>query len=520
MERPRLFLRNSTGLVREIGPWTALLMNTAFIAFQTGFLLLLSSTFNFPRGNPIMAIAISAVLFLPLTILLNRIGVTYYRTASDYIFVTRNLNPSIGFATMLMFIIDQMFFNAILISLGLATGLAPAIIAIGLSSNNAALINMGNELMNNPTIIFIIGSIILAIFIAINIFSVRASKYVTSVISIFGIATFALMISLIPIYAPQIMAAINTASPNIVNKAIAASHQLPSYGTLMDTVYLIPYLAYVFPFVNFVLSVGGEVKRGSAMPIAIFGTYALSAILLLIGIWVTITSLRLDVINGLFAIYYGAINGVAYPSTLPPPYPQALLIMAVRDPVLQWLIAIGSFAWYVNIVMVLIMQIARYFLALSFDRLLPSIFAYVSPKTHTPIIAHITDLAITLVIMYLYNFSIVPTLSATMDLSTLITLLMYFAVITITATIVGLRTRSLITAMLGAYTTSLFLWIAYEEITNPLAYLFIPEINTYIIGFFVSIFIAGIAIYHITRLYRLRKENIDISIVFKEIPPE
>lgn len=137
-ERQGLFLRESTGLVREIGPWTALLMNTAFIAFQSSFILLVSSMFNFPRGNPLTAIALAALLFLPLTILLNRVGVTYYRTASDYIFITRNLGPSIGFATMFMFVVDQMFFNAVLISLGLITGLAPALLAIGLSTTRRA----------------------------------------------------------------------------------------------------------------------------------------------------------------------------------------------------------------------------------------------------------------------------------------------------------------------------------------------------------------------------------------------
>lgn len=96
VKRPGPFLRESTGLVRGgIGPWTALLMNTAFIAFQSGFILLVSSMFNFPKGNPLMATVISALLFLPLTILLNRVGITYYRTASDYIFITRNLHPSV-----------------------------------------------------------------------------------------------------------------------------------------------------------------------------------------------------------------------------------------------------------------------------------------------------------------------------------------------------------------------------------------------------------------------------------------
>ncbi|WP_252900521.1 hypothetical protein [Vulcanisaeta sp. JCM 14467] len=50
-----------------------------------------------------------------------------------------------------------------------------------------------------------------------------------------------------------------------------------------------------------------------------------------------------------------------------------------------------------------------------------------------------TDLVITLVIMYLYNFSVVPLLSATMDVSTLVTILMYFMIITITAIALGIR---------------------------------------------------------------------------------
>jgi amino acid transporter len=520
VEKPRLFIRESTGLVREIGPWTALLMNTAFIAFQSGFILLISSMFNFPRGNPLITIVIGAVLFLPLTILLNKIGITYYRTASDYIFVTRNLHPSIGFAAMFMFTIDQMFFNAVLISLGLVTGLAPALVAIGLSNHAADLTLLGNSLMNNPLLIFLTGSIVLTILILINAISIKAGKYLASAISLFGIITFILTIILFYTYTPQIINSINTAAPNLFSQAVSVSRKLPSYGVIMDTIYLIPYLAYVFPFVNFILSVGGEVRRGSAIPIAVFGTYAISTLFLVLSVWVMLSSLGIDRLNGLFAIYYGITNGASWPSTLPPPYPQALLILAIRNPVLQWLIAIGSFTWYINVVSVLIIQIARYILALSFDRVLPSILAYVNPRTHTPVTAHITDLVITLAIMYLYNFSVMPLLSATMDVSTLITILMYFMIITITAIVLGIRTRSVSTTLLGAYVTMLFSWIAYEEIINPAAYLFVQSINTYIIGFFVALFVIGIALYYAMRLYRLRRENMDINMLFKEIPPE
>ncbi|MFB6470769.1 MAG: amino acid permease [Vulcanisaeta sp. AZ3] len=520
MGRPRLFLRNSTGLVREVGPLTALLMNIAFIAFQSGFLLLLSSMFNFPMGNPIIAIALSAALFLPLAVLLNRVGITYYRTASDYLFVSRNLNPAVGFASMLMFTIDQMFFNAVLISLGLVTGLAPALMAIGLANNEHYLVLLSNELSSNPLLIFLLGIAIFAILILINALSIRAGKYLASTLSLFGILTFILTITLTYTYSHQILTTINNASPGLLMKASNVARELPTYGPVLDTVFLIPYLAYVFPFINFVLSIGGEVRRGKSIPLAIYGTYTISAVILMISTWLVLSSIGINHINGLFAIYYGVAPSITYPGTLPPPYPQALLILVIKNPVLQWLIAIGSFLWYVGMVSVLVIQIARYILALSFDRVLPSVLAYVNPRTHTPIAAHLIDLAVTSIIMYLYNFSVVPLLSATMDISTLVTILMYFMIITITTIALGLRVRSIGTTALGIYTTALFAWMAYEEAVNPMAYLFTPSINAYIIGFFALIFIAGLIAFHAMRIYRLRREGVDLNVVFREIPPE
>ncbi|WP_252900523.1 hypothetical protein [Vulcanisaeta sp. JCM 14467] len=105
-------------------------------------------------------------------------------------------------------------------------------------------------------------------------------------------------IILLYLYTPQIIKVINTTAPNLLNQASTVTGSLPSNGTVLDTIYLIPYLAYVFPFVNFILSVGGEVRRGSAMPIAIYGTYAISAIFLALGIWVTTSSLGINRLNG------------------------------------------------------------------------------------------------------------------------------------------------------------------------------------------------------------------------------
>ena len=60
---------------------------------------------------------------------------------------------------------------------------------------------------------------------------------------------------------------------------------------------------------------------------------------------------------------------------------------------LAWII------WNIIFLMVTIMAVGRYILALSFDRSLPSKFAYVSPRFNSPVVAYIFDRVLVIVLV-------------------------------------------------------------------------------------------------------------------------
>ncbi|MFB6490110.1 MAG: APC family permease [Thermoproteus sp. AZ2] len=508
------FLRESSGLVREIGPWAALLMNTAYITFQSGYLLLISSWLNFPSGNLTAAVLLGAVLFIPVGYLFYFVGTRYYRTASDYIFSSRSLHPAVGVGSLFMFTVDQMFYNAVMMAFAVTTVLGPSLMALGLAWGSAGLTAEGSYISTSSLAEFAIGAALLALLIAINMASVKAGKYLASALSALAFISYAAVLAVLAARGLGGAAeALSRYAPGVYEETVKAGSSLG--GTSLDTFLLLPYMAYIFPYVNFLVTVGGEVRRGKAMAVGVLGTYAVTAALVALGVWLSASALSPAFINGAFYLYY---NG-QWPQQLPPPYPQVIAALEAKNPALQAFLALAPISWYLNSPSVIVVQIARYLFAMSFDRVLPAAVAYVHPRTHTPLVAHAIDLALSLSILYLYSFSLVPNLVATMDISTVATILMYFVVVAAAAIALGVKSRSPSLAAVGAYSTALFLWVAYEELANPEAYLFTPITNAWIFGFFAAVFALGALTYYIARWYRLRS-GIDIAWAFKEIPPE
>jgi len=164
------------------------------------------------------------------------------------------------------------------------------------------------------------------------------------------------------------------------------------------------------------------------------------------------------------------------------------------------------------------MAVARYILALSFDRFLPSKFAYVSPRFNSPAIAHIFDsvLAIVLVGATAFYYGQLSALSATA-----IGPMLFFMFVAIASILYGIRRRSepsnvrvgLVIA--GALSAIVFAYVSYEFAILPSVY----GGNLLSYTFLLASFIGGLIIY-IAHKYYLKKQGIDLSLAFKELPPE
>src|SRR5215475_3004868 len=93
-----LFVRNATGLVREVSRWDALIMNTLGMNVALGAVfLLLQGPGNFPGGNMLLAILIGTIVMaFTLLWVYSEFASAMPRSGGDYVFVSRALHPFLG----------------------------------------------------------------------------------------------------------------------------------------------------------------------------------------------------------------------------------------------------------------------------------------------------------------------------------------------------------------------------------------------------------------------------------------
>jgi amino acid transporter len=94
----QLFVRNATGLVREVSKWDALIMNTLGMNVALGAIfMLLQAPGNFPGGNMLLAIGIGTlVMAFTLLWVYSEFAAAMPRAGGDYVFVSRAVHPIAG----------------------------------------------------------------------------------------------------------------------------------------------------------------------------------------------------------------------------------------------------------------------------------------------------------------------------------------------------------------------------------------------------------------------------------------
>jgi basic amino acid/polyamine antiporter, APA family len=98
VQRPGHFTRKATGLVREGRTRDALIYNVMWSSFALTFAFYWLFSAFYPGSNAIVALLIAAALGLPGAFLYAMLTQLMPRTGGDYVFNSRSLHPSIGFA--------------------------------------------------------------------------------------------------------------------------------------------------------------------------------------------------------------------------------------------------------------------------------------------------------------------------------------------------------------------------------------------------------------------------------------
>lgn len=526
------FVRKASGLIREFGALDVLLISTSMIWALTYMVTQYPWFYGFnPGADLTLSLLIVAIPFSFLLLVYWGIGVIMPRSGSDYVWVGRVFHPSIGFAWSVLYmfvvfatsIVSQLFTYTYLLASAFTTG--------AILFNAPGLASIGNSL-SSPLGTFGFSVLLTIIFAVFAIFGAKLIKgllYVSWATAFVGVALmWYLLASIEPTAFAAKWNAVMTGYPTYEALQSAATNAgwTPPIGGLTAVIGALP-LAALFLMggqygANVIL---GEVKGvRKTVPIALFLSMFLGIFFWSMGGFLTLKALGA---NWLYAVSY---SWVVQPSSYLLPFPPAeTLFLSVIAYPNSLLIGLVFFTWLFGSVQALFVYFwapSRYFFAWAFDRVIPTKFADVGRRFHTPHIAIGAISILAVVELWLYAYT---GFSSAFALGTFLWVVSY--VVPCLAAVVfpfvkkdlmeqapGFMQKKIagipLLSLIGIIAAGTFAYMGYIAYTNPL----ITSLTT--AGGIMAVIVIAVAflIYGVSILYH-RRRGLDVLMALKELPP-
>jgi len=519
-----VFVREATGLVRSLSFFDAFFSNLAIINVASALTFpVLLIAFSFPGASIPLSVLITLFPILVYNLLYSSFSKLMPRSGGDYVFISRGLNPILGFAANFSFVMWNVFWIAVYSNWVSTIGLGPLFYTLGLQTGSQNLVNLGGQLATS-LYGFAIGTVVIVIIAAASIFSTRGIMKVQNVLVVIGIVGVAVGIATPLLYPSSFASSISrfTSYEGIISSGTAAGYT-PTPFNLNDTILATGLVALTMLFGQFAVYVGGEVKRPEkSLPPAIVATTLVTAAALMVGGYIVQNIFGKDFSGAIQAVYYSGSS--SYPFQVAP-YFNFLVSLMSGNVVSIILIGLSFALWTMSGAIFNLIANSRCVMAWSFDRLFPGGFAYVSDRFGTPVYSILFNAVGAELLLFLYSFyvSIVSFMAGT----TLGYILTFgstaIAGILIPFTRRAVYERAKLKSILGIPLISLagigtilyFIVLSYALITNPIFGVNSPQSLLAIAAFWII----GIAIGTIFYYYR-KARGIDIKLAFQDIPPE
>ena len=534
-ERPTLFLRKATGLVRGWSVRDSLI----YACLATNFVTLGIYEFTFaapafPKGQLITAVIIGGIWVSFLVIAYSGLVVTIPRAGGDYVWQTRILGSGIGFvmaATGWWFI------------LWLWAPIYGNILSVQLFEPLWATLKWtwpggGYAWFGTHNGIFIVTLITIAL--AGFLVSIGMAGYAKFQRWCFigGLIGFAVVVILLLFNShASFVSSFNLEAHKLfgVNNAYAATNKAAAkagyttsplgFGPLGPTMLLVPALMFFLLWPNWGTTLYGEVRGASDFKRVFMGMF--------FGLWTTVALTVIFLLLMAKTVgwgFYQNLNSLDY--NLTPqfgiwPYPFMFAGWLVHNTAFQVVLILVLSLWFFGWVGTLFLSSTRVIFAAAFDRVLPDRAAEVSEKRRVPFYSLILMLlpAVGLAALYAYNTTFV---TYTLDATLVIAVTYLFSAIAVV--ILPLRKPDLwfaspaskvklfgvpIVPVAGVVTIALLVFNLYEWLSNDLYFVNKPASLVYM----GSMYVLAIVIFVGARIIRNR-QGIDLSLINKEIPVE
>jgi len=536
--KSQLFVRQSTGLVREASALDATIFNAVFSAPVGATLAwgIFAALSMFPGADLVTATIICGVINIPVLIMMALLAASMPRTGGDYVWVSRILSPPLALVSN--------FGAALSATIGATYwaryfpvfALGPILVTLGITFDNTQLIEWGTNFQTKSEWIFA-GAMVMVILMGLiltaglkmtfawqNVFWIIASVGTFLAFIVLAIGSNADFVNNFGVA----NAKFGGGDAAAVIAAANAQGAAPNPGDLNAT------LPTVFIVMTFMMwnwwsvYLSGELKSASnrrRQLSTMFGGLVWDVLFISIG------ALLLFKVTGYdFMVAVNTAGNTAYALPTGPWY-HFMAALTYNIPILTFLI-VGSFLFWSLPAMVgnTFMPI-RTFFAWSFDRLLPERLSTVNERTHSPVWAIWLEMVI-ITAMLIWSI-------ATTDFITWLTLGVLAGVVTVV--IVAIAAMAFPRRRPDLYKASPanlnVLGIPVLYIVAPLsilcmAFLTWCTINFpslvmmgnsaniwWIPAFMGMIVVVGLVVYFGAKLIRAR-QGIDITLVYRELPPE
>jgi APA family basic amino acid/polyamine antiporter len=539
-ERPALFMRKATGLVRGWSVRDSLIYACLSTNVVTLGLVEFAYQDAIPNSQLLTAVLISGVWVSFLVIAYSGLVVTIPRAGGDYVWQSRILGSGIGFvmaATGWWFILwlwapiygsvlSEEFFQPLWATFNSPSGAAwfatsngtfvVTLITIAIAGVLVSLGMAGYAKVQRYCFIGgLIGMAIMVIIMLVVSKNTFISSFNSETAKLFGFK--------------------NAYAGTIADAGSKAIGYTPSpfgiTGSFGQSMLLVPMLMFYLLWPNWGTTLYGEVRGASDFKRVFAGMF--------FGLWTTV--LLSVILLVLFAKFFGFnfyqdvnalwvdnVYGTASAHALPIfPYPVMLVGWAVHNQAFQLILILLMSLWFFAWVGTLFLSSTRVIFAAAFDRILPDGAAQISEKRRVPVWSLVLMLlpAVGLAALYSYNSTFH---TYTLDATLVIAVTYLFSAIAVV--ILPWRKPDLwaaspasrlkvagvpIVPAAGVVTIGLIGYCLYEWLTNN-AYGVNNHDSLIYMG---AMYVLALAIYVTARIVRNR-QGIDLSLINKEIPVE
>ncbi len=530
-----LFVRRSSGLVREFGPLDVLVFNT--YGYAPGIVLAVVPSFVaglWPEQNVLLIITIGTLLTLFNGAMYGLLAGVFPRSGGDYVYMSRIVHPGVGFAANWGFTWSQFLGLALYAAFTVNFGVAVALATLGQSTGNDTLVSWSDSVSGDwPT--FLIGVTLLAVVLGLLTLSDRALRLIFLVMFIPAmLGTLVTLIVLLMTTRDEFISKFNAfmaeradgqTYQGLIDQAASAGYTAGD-ATFIGALLAIPIGYWIYIGFTYSAYVGGEVKQAAkTQPRMIIATLGVAYLIYMLVFWRYYDVVGREFTNSVVYLDGNTDEGAGLPVS---PVVNFFTGIMTDSSVLNVLMGLSFILWHALLLPVIGMICTRNLFAWSFDSLMPPQLARVSEKNRAPWVAALVIIAIATVLLALYVF----TSFFTIVVNYIVIFSVAFWIASFAAILLpyrrpelfneapqGVRRRiagiPLIT-LLGIGNLVLFTLILIASFKTPA---FSGPTGGRAIAFVVGIYVVGAVLYFVSRAVR-RRRGVDHDLLYKEIPPE